>query len=210
MYLSQLILNRSRRATLWSARPKPVHQRLCMACGDDPRLLFRIEATPQGVAILAQTHHPPDWGAAFDAFPVLAVEPRVKPVDWPLREGQLLSFRLRANPTKRLCHGRDGKGRPRDNVRVPLYAEEEQRAWLERKGEAAGFCPLRVMVRRDAPVIETVRRANGTTHRITLASAQFDGLLRVTDPTRLCAALEAGIGSAKAFGFGLVSLGPPR
>ena len=210
MYLSKLILNRSRRAMFWSARPYRVHQRLCMACGDDPRLLFRLEATPDATIILAQTHHEPDWGKAFSAFPVLVEEPRVKLVEWPLREGQVLSFRLHANPTRRLCHGHDQEGRPRDNVRVPLYAEEEQRAWLARKGEGAGFRPLRVDVRRDPPLVETVAHEPGTTHRLKLASTQFDGLLVVTDPERLRAALEAGIGSAKAFGYGLLSLGPPR
>lgn len=210
MYLSKLILNRSRRAILWSTRPYRVHQRLCMACGDDPRLLFRIEATPDGTVILAQTHHEPDWGAAFGAFPVLAGEPRVKPVDWPLREGQVLSFRLHANPTRRLCHGHDAKGCPRGNVRVPIYAEEEQRDWLARKGETNGFRPLRVDVRRDPLLVETVKRGRGAGHRITLASTRFDGLLAVADAARLRAALEAGIGSAKAFGYGLLSLGPPR
>jgi CRISPR system Cascade subunit CasE len=214
MYLSKLILNRSRRAMLWSAWPYRVHQRLCMACGNDPRLLFRIEATPDATVILAQTYHEPNWETAFGEFPVLAGEPLVKAVDWPLREGQVLSFRLRANPTKRLCHGHDKDDRPRDNVRVPLYTEEQQRAWLERKGERAGFRPLRVDVRRDARIVETVERRdsrnNGTSRHITLASAQFDGLLAVTDPARLRAALEAGIGSAKGFGFGLLSLGPPR
>jgi len=210
MYLSKLTLNRSRRAMLWSARPYRVHQRLCMACGDDPRLLFRIEATPGGTVILAQTHHMPRWDAAFAEFPVLSGEPLVKEVDWPLREGQVLSFRLRANPTKRLCHGHDGEGRPRNNVRVPLYAEEEQRAWLERKEDAAGFRSLRVDVRREPPPVEAVSGKGGASHQVKLASAQFDGLLVVTDPVRLRAALAAGIGSAKGFGFGLLSLGPPR
>lgn len=208
MYLSQLNLNRTRRAMLWWAQPYRVHQRLCMACGDDARLLFRIEAGPAGAVVLAQTHGEPHWEAAFAEFPVLGEEPRVKPVDWPLRTGQVLAFRLRANPTKRLCHGVNGKGEPCDNVRVPLYKEGEQRAWLARKAEAAGFVPVRVDVRRDPPLVDTVRGAVGESRRLTLASAQFDGLLAVTDPERLRAALEAGIGTAKGFGFGLLSLGP--
>ena len=137
MYLSQLILNRSRRATLWSARPYRVHQRLCMACGDDPRLLFRIEATTQGVAIQAQTHHQQDWGAAFDAFPVLAWSHASS--RWTaLREGQLLSFRLRANPTKRLCHGRDGKGARATTCACPLRRGRTARL-AGAQGEAVGF-----------------------------------------------------------------------
>ena len=37
---------------------------------------------------------------------------------------------------------------------------------------------------------------------------RFDGLLGVTDPVQFLEALRAGIGSAKGFGFGLLSLAP--
>ncbi len=41
---------------------------------------------------------------------------------------------------------------------------------------------------------------------------RFDGVLEVTDPAALAAAVRDGLGSAKAFGFGLLSLAaiPPR
>jgi CRISPR system Cascade subunit CasE len=39
-------------------------------------------------------------------------------------------------------------------------------------------------------------------------SVQFDGILRVSDPDKLHAAIENGIGSGKGFGFGLLSLAP--
>jgi CRISPR system Cascade subunit CasE len=35
---------------------------------------------------------------------------------------------------------------------------------------------------------------------------RFDGVLRVTDAARLVEAVRSGIGPAKAFGFGLLSL----
>jgi CRISPR system Cascade subunit CasE len=41
---------------------------------------------------------------------------------------------------------------------------------------------------------------------LTHHAVRFDGLLVVTDPERLRHALRAGIGSAKGFGFGLLSL----
>ena len=42
------------------------------------------------------------------------------------------------------------------------------------------------------------------------AGVRFDGELTVTDPGELRDAVAAGIGPAKAFGFGLLSLARPR
>lgn len=39
-------------------------------------------------------------------------------------------------------------------------------------------------------------------------AVRFDGLLEVTDPGKFLETLRAGIGSAKGFGFGLLSLAP--
>ena len=39
-------------------------------------------------------------------------------------------------------------------------------------------------------------------------AVRFDGLLAVTDPALFRNTLQTGIGSAKAFGFGLLSLAP--
>ena len=41
-----------------------------------------------------------------------------------------------------------------------------------------------------------------------LRSARFDGILEVTDPAAFAATIAAGIGPAKAFGFGLLSVAP--
>jgi CRISPR system Cascade subunit CasE len=45
---------------------------------------------------------------------------------------------------------------------------------------------------------------------MTFAAVTFDGLLRIVDADRFRAALVQGIGSAKAYGFGLLSIGPAR
>jgi CRISPR system Cascade subunit CasE len=36
----------------------------------------------------------------------------------------------------------------------------------------------------------------------------YDGMLRVDDPPRVRAAIETGLGHARAFGLGLLSVGP--
>lgn len=210
MYLSKLTLNRSRQAVMWVARPYRVHQRLSMACGDvsaGERLLFRIDEDRDGTTILVQTRNLPDWAAAFAEFPVLEGPPRCKAVEPRLSAGQILAFRLRANPTRRKSYvAPEGDGKKR---RIGITDELEQLAWLARKGEGAGFRVLRTLVRQDGLVKDT-RTSEPQRQSLSLLSVQFDGILQVVDADRLGAALEAGIGSGKALGFGLLSLAPAR
>lgn len=139
-------------------------------------------------------------------MPVDEPNPAVKPFDLRPVAGQTLSFRLRANPTKRLSAGKGNTGK-----RVGIYKEDEQLAWLARKGEQHGFHVLQAQVSHDDKIkdADAIHR-DDVTHKLELLSVQFDGILQVTDPGKLVAAVEAGIGSGKGFGFGLLSLAPAR
>jgi CRISPR system Cascade subunit CasE len=201
MYLSKLNLNRSRQAVFWAAQPYRIHQRLCLGTPDDPRLLFRLEQSETGSYLLAQTQNEPDWAKAFAGFDVLAGPPLCKSFDWRPQAGQMLTFRLLANPTarKRLDDG--------SKKRVGVMDELEQLAWLARKGEQGGFAVLRCQV-RDLGLIRAAARAPKS--QIELQAVQFEGVLQVRDAEALAHTLAAGIGSAKGLGFGLLSLAPCR
>ena len=205
MYLSRLSLNRTRQAYLWVSNPYRVHQRLMMACDGDPRLLFRIETNERGVQIIVQSVNIPDWDKGFENFPVLAEPAESKPFDPQLSAGRAYRFRLLANPTVKETVEREGK--EPGKTRLGLIREEDQLAWLQRKLEAAGAnrinCHIipRGMQQSHA---NPGKDQNGQTHLAVL----FDGILQVQDPTALVAAIQAGIGSAKGFGFGLLSLAP--
>lgn len=193
MYLSRLILNDSRRAFLWVSNPYHVHQRLMVGCEDDPRLLFRIEVNPRGTQILVQTQTLPQWENAFGEFSVLRKPPECKSFDLSLAAGAYYRFRLLANPTVR-----------RNNGRLGILTEKEQRAWVERKLRTAG-----------AEVMECLVIDNGFQHShktsgvpITHLAIQFDGVLHLKEPELMVKSVIAGIGSAKGFGFGLLSLAP--
>jgi CRISPR system Cascade subunit CasE len=45
---------------------------------------------------------------------------------------------------------------------------------------------------------------------MTFGSVLFEGVLQVTDPDGFRETLATGIGSGKAYGFGLLSIAPPR
>ncbi len=102
--------------------------------------------------------------------------------------GRRYAFRLLANPT--VC--RAGK-------RVPLLRQAAQTEWLERKGARHGFSLLSAAI---------TGRSRWTHKNISAEQVRFDGILQARDPARLREALTAGIGPAKAFGCGLLSLAP--
>lgn len=163
-------------------------------CG---RVLFRLEppAEDQPQVVLVQSDKPPDW------HPLLAIPGYLrlcdsKSLDVSFRAGQRLRFRLRANPTvKRKI---DDKSK-----RVGLRSHQEQAEWLERKASEGGFKPLDFTARR---VLRTVSRNKAASH--THQSVDFEGILEVTDPEAFRQTLASGIGPAKGFGFGLLSVAP--
>jgi len=192
-------------ARTWLGNPYRVHQRLTMAFSDGQlgRVLFRIEDEWSPPRIIVQSQAEADWDAAFRQFAVLASHPQQKRLDIALGSGETLRFRLLANPTKRLSAGCPGT--KVDGRRVGLFKEAEQRGWLDRKGAEAGFVPLGVEVRPLSTIVSHKNPSKDHSRQSHLA-VQFDGRLRVTDPERLREALRAGIGTAKGYGFGLLSL----
>lgn len=223
MYLSRLILNpRNRRVQREIADPYQMHRSLMRSFPDEleageERVLFRVDSQPRAGALtlLVQSLTEPDWSwldepgargylvAEHLLPPGVDHNPATKPCELKLAPGQVLAFRLRANPTvKRKFPGGDHK-------RVGLYREEEQMAWLGRKGEPGGFRLLSLSVRDDSDVGGRIRR-HGETHKLKLCAVRFDGILEVTDPGRLQETVRQGVGSGKGLGFGLLSLAPAR
>lgn len=130
-----------------------------------------------------------------------------------LEAGQEWAFRLRANPTRSVRDGTDqGRGK-----RVAHVTVAQQMDWLVRRAPGLGIDlgkqeePRLVLSGRG--VDQFRRRADGPERggssswgQVTVAWAQFDGTLTVVDPDLLRAVLTGGVGSAKAYGCGLLTL----
>lgn len=114
-------------------------------------------------------------------------------------------FSLLANPTKKVRSNKAGE-RTKNGRRVPVTERGELVGWLQRKAEAGGFAI-------NADSLRTIPRGreffykNGTSHG-THAAVEFRGELTVTDAEQFRATVAVGIGSAKAFGFGLLVIAP--
>jgi CRISPR system Cascade subunit CasE len=234
MFLSKLILNiRDRQARCDLGRPYDMHRTLWRAFPDrDPgRILFRIDADRAGAppVVLVQSDLRPQWerldarGARY-----LLAPPEFKPFQPAFAAGQRLRFRLRANPTKKVASlskaDRLAGAGPRDDAtkngrRLALIREDEQIAWLLHKGEQGGFRIPGEWVAADgdrrAPSFRVdvipegwVRCGKEGHGDGRFFAVRFEGLLEVTDPDLFLRTVGDGLGAAKGFGFGLLSVAP--
>jgi CRISPR system Cascade subunit CasE len=230
IYLSRLYLNsRNRHVRQDIADCREMHRTLLRAFpqapegqapGDAFGLLYRLERDDRGrIRLLVQSCQEPSWSglAKIDGFldpGVSGENPQAKEVHGvyeSLQPGQCVRFRLRANPTKRV----GGSGNAEwAGKRVDLRREEDQLAWLARKGQTGGFELVSVRASSRVPNVRTVPEGTVTGHRrqegkrMSFGSVLFEGVMRVTDPHRFRQTLRDGIGSGKAYGFGLLSVAP--
>lgn len=219
MHLSRLLLNpRSNEVRRDFSNVHNLHRRVLCAFPDERlqsarshfQVLFRSEFSPEGAPLLlVQSEAEPRWGALPNSYLEASFEPNpaTKPLAGLLERvaaGSAWRFRLRANPTKRVRTGTSVAGR-----RVGVWGHEPLMQWLARRAESSGFRPAASSWQHCARVAEE-RRVSGSRNgaKLTFASALFEGTLQVTDKERFLSALKHGIGSAKGYGFGLLSVAP--
>lgn len=222
MYLSKLSLtSRNRRVLKELANRYELHRTIMRAfsanMAQEERILFRLEkgAHTEDTLLLVQSTTMPDWQLIQQDY--LLDDAQVKPYDPYIAAGQILIFRLLANPTKRITLPAEEEGQEKTTKRVGLVKEEDQLLWLERKAAAHGFRLIGVRSARQPDVIGYTRKSRFSTapedesrenyyQKITLQAVQFDGVLEVKDTQAFYDAVVKGIGPAKGFGFGLLSL----
>jgi len=202
MYLSQLLINRQHRQARRDLSDRyELHRTLLCAFPQDlpadERVLYRVEQAGRQpfVTVLAQSQTLPDWAKAerLSDPRYLCKQPATRAVEPRVSAGLRLPFRLQANPTIK----RDGK-------RHAIHVEDELRRWLQRKGGMHGFTVEPATLR-----CVKLGKQHGKRRQQTWHLAQFDGVLQVTQPESFVAGLRGGIGSAKAFGCGLLSVPYP-
>ena len=126
-------------------------------------------------------------------------------------EHDFYRFSLRANPVRKTKFDASGQHRDKSH-KVAILDPAEQRLWLERKAIQGGFSlDERVPVVVSPTSTYNFRHLNKRTGRldmVTNISADFSGLLRVTDRALFQQTFMRGIGSSRAFGFGMLILQP--
>jgi CRISPR system Cascade subunit CasE len=203
MYLSKLTLNlRSKEARRDLGNAYEMHRTLARAFVADgqskpARFLWRLEFGKNvntAPVILVQAGTQPDWSflRTLQNYTQRPVECKHVAPEKLVEGGRRYRFRLFANPTVT----RQGK-------RYGLVGADAQMEWLKRQGERHGFEFESVGV-STSDVLNSRKDSFG----IIVQQTCFDGVLRVTCAQDLCKALCDGIGPAKAFGCGLLSIAP--
>ncbi|MDA8345349.1 MAG: type I-E CRISPR-associated protein Cas6/Cse3/CasE [Thermaerobacter sp.] len=224
MYLSRLTLNaRSAMVRKDLTDCRRMHRTIMSAfpvCEGDARaayrILHRIETLPRSntLTMLVQSEMEPRWADLPKNYLAMGHEPEVKGIDQSLagiRRGMVLNFRLRANPTKKVDTKSGPDAKRRNGRRKKLQGEQEQVGWLLRKASSGGFAVLDVRRTEEAGEVGSTSRIADSTEpyeqvQMFFGSVLFDGTLQVTDAERFRKTLADGLGSGKAFGFGLLSV----
>lgn len=226
MYLTRFRVNTARvGARRLLSSPQRMHAAVMSSfaeipppAGQGPRVLWRIDhdsraatylyivspAKPDLTHLVEQAGWPETgrW-ETFDYGPFLD----------RLAVGQRWAFRLTANPVHTARRTDDEPTKITAHVGV-----RHQMGWLLRRQEKAGFrvlekAPERQLVpERDRHELivhnrrELVFGKAGQSKPVTLVSVTFDGRLEVTDPAALRRTLTHGLGKAKGYGCGLMTL----
>jgi len=151
------------------------------------RILFRVEPEIRNdryATLLVQSPVLPDW-THLQRYGAIC---ETKAYEISLIEGSIYRFRLRANPV--VC---------RNRKRYGLVGEADQRAWLLRKDCGVNW-------HLESVIDEGYKKGDKNGRMIQYKSVRYEGHLQVVDPAKLFETLREGIGPAKGFGFGLLSL----
>lgn len=231
MYLSRIQLNPRRRdARRLLSSPQRIHAAVLSSFPQpptgvrdgQPRVLWRLDVDEAGTFLYVVSPDQPDFAHLAEQAGWPTTERGMsKPYGSfleRLAEGQVWAFRLTANPTH---YGAAGDGeRPKRLAHVTV---RQQEGWLVSKAASNGFRvistpsaetsadgdPVEIHdVSVTARTTHTFRR-NGAPRPVTIGMARFDGRLEVVDPEALRRALTTGIGPAKAYGCGLLTLARP-
>ncbi|MDF7807594.1 type I-E CRISPR-associated protein Cas6/Cse3/CasE [Pontiellaceae bacterium B12219] len=197
-YLSRIVVDRSTAAKRHLMHSYAWHQALWHAFPDanERIFLFRVEEKPSGFLLYLLSETEPDaqaWGNW-----------QTKKISEAFLESSVYRFQLCANPTRRYVN--DGNGnRFEKSKRFVVADPEELKSWMLKKAEQGGFS-IDIASLQISPPLNQYFYKNGK--RGNHKRVEFEGVLSVNDREVFKQTFNRGIGSAKAFGFGLLVLQP--
>ena len=198
--MALLTLNpRSREARRSLSDPQALHKAL-MGCfpssaGDTPRQEFGVlwRAEPSDApTILMQSRTEPDLQALPPGFATAQTRPLDRHLAG-LANGQVVHYRVVLNPV--------AKSRARGN-RQRVIPSSERAEWAAKRLMKVGLDLLTPPTLTGLPS----RYIERSGKRLPIYATQVDGIGRVMEADALCAALKSGVGHAKAWGCGLMTV----
>lgn len=215
MYLSRVYLDQERHETMKAlARPRLLHGAVEHGfAGKRQRRLWRIDRRTNDCQLLVLSVEEPDFAHLAEQFGFPDAEPLWETKDYrpllaKLEKGQSWQFRLCANPTRSSAKDKSQKAE-----RGKVFAHvthDQQKKWLIDRANNCGI----ILDENAFDVVHTnwYRFSNNQSEkrRITIRTATFEGVLTVDDPDRFKSVLVNGMGRAKAYGCGLLTIANKR
>ena len=224
MYISRIALNPARlEAKKLLASPACMHSAVEHAFppssprnDSDGRILWRVDMLKESHQVWLYVVSPdkPDFShvveqAGWPLHPEWETRD-YEPLLGRIALGQHWAFRLRANPARKVKKDRGRRENPAVIGKIMgEVTAEQQLKWLSDRAMQYGFSIDRAGDDLQCQVKNRRKeRFHHGTGIVTLNTAQFDGNLTVTDAELFRKALTHGIGRAKGFGCGLLTVAP--
>lgn len=194
MYISQIkiddTLNSAKRAV---SSPQIMHAIIAKCFETSERKLWRLDNEK---LLVVSSDPPSDLGSAQQLGTGMLVTKNYLPFLSSINHGKTYRFRLTANPVHNVPTEYGRRGKVLAHVTI-----EQQMNWLCSKADKLGFALGECTISSS----EFVKfRKNG--QEVMLKLATYDGFLTVKDSELLTGAMVNGIGRAKAYGAGLLTL----
>lgn len=234
-YLAKFPINKTRRETMGMlASPYKMHAAI-MGCfptesnrGDEGRMLYRVVMSKRETSfLLISSPVMPSLVGLDEQIGWPDIEPQWKVTSYDkfldhIEEGQRYNFHLTANPSVR------NGGRHARSNRIPCNNPHTAAIWLvgknaydgqgeqtdsESRSRRSGF-EVERDPRNGSLMLEVTSMRTDSFEKtpenrtITLLTVDYEGVLRVTDANRLRHVLRCGLGPAKGFGCGMLTLVP--
>lgn len=226
MYLSRVPISLNRLSAMaFASSPYKVHAAVERAFAPDAkredergRILWRFDevpGNPDEVWLYVVSPERPDFTHICEQVgePVSWATKDYSPVLNQVEKGQLWQFRLKANPVRKVLVDKGRRARAGVVGSIQGHVTEaQQRAWLLDRAETQGFRIAQSEDGYDRLIVSHRMRERFKRHgdAVTLATAQYDGILEVTDADAFRHVLGFGMGRARGFGCGLMTIAPVR
>ena len=217
MYLSRIELDTNRHNTRRAiSSPQKIHAAIEQCFRNQnlenvPRKLWRIDSLNDKLYLLLLSPELPDFthfAKQFSKADAVGETKNYEPLINRIKNGQQLHFRLCGNPVHSVRKAEE-KG-TRGKV-FPHITIEQKRNWLIKKAESNGFCledgafdVVETGIRKFYRKPKELQGKGEST--VEIAYSVFEGVLTVIDVEKFTHALTQGVGRAKAYGCGLLTV----
>ena len=204
MYISRIKLDTGQIATQRAiASPQVLHAMLANCFSEKNRILWRVDNLRGNLYLLVVSEVSPDFSTLESQVCKNGDSGETKSYTRFLsgiKDGQKLRFRFKGNPIRNI----PGKYGDRGKV-SPHVSERYKREWFLKVAGRNGFS----LDEAQFQIVETDSQRffkAGKEQAIRISHATFEGILTVTDCELFRAAMCKGIGRAKAYGCGLMTV----